>query len=82
MGALSNWLMLIAGRNSGARFNRKRTDLLALQEELTNEIAERLRLQLTGEENKKLRKRPAQNNKAFRLALEARNDVQDVSGGR
>jgi serine/threonine protein kinase/tetratricopeptide (TPR) repeat protein len=59
----------------GTRYNRKMTDLLALQEELTNEISEKLRLQLTGEEKKKLRKRPAQDNEAFRLVLEARHNV-------
>jgi serine/threonine protein kinase/tetratricopeptide (TPR) repeat protein len=59
----------------GSRFNRKMTDLLALQEELTNEIAEKLRLQLSGEEKKKLRKRPTQNNEAFRLVLEAKHLV-------
>ena len=59
----------------GGRYNRKMADLLALQQELTNEIAEKLRLQLTGEEKKRLRKRPSQNNEAFRLVLEARNNV-------
>jgi serine/threonine protein kinase/tetratricopeptide (TPR) repeat protein len=59
----------------GTRYSRKMADLLALQEELTNEIAEKLRLQLTGEEKKKLRKRPTQNNEAFRLVLEARHNV-------
>lgn len=57
----------------GGRYNRKMTDLLALQEELSDEISEKLRLQLSGEEKKKLRKRPTQNNEAFRLALEARH---------
>lgn len=59
----------------GGRYNRKMTGLLALQDELTNEISEKLRLQLTGEEKKKLRKRPTQNNEAFRLVLEARHSV-------
>ena len=57
----------------GGRYNRKMTDLIALQEELTTEISDKLRLQLTGEEKKKLRKRPTQNNEAFRLVLEARH---------
>ncbi len=59
----------------GGRYNRKMTDLLALQEELSNEISEKLRLQLSGEEKKKLRKRPTQNNEAFRLVLEARHST-------
>jgi serine/threonine protein kinase/tetratricopeptide (TPR) repeat protein len=57
----------------GGRFNRKMTDLVALQEELTVEMCEKLRLQLTGEEKKRLRKRPTQNNEAFRLMLKARH---------
>jgi eukaryotic-like serine/threonine-protein kinase len=56
----------------GGRYNRKMADLVALQEELTGEISEKLRLQLTGEEKKKLRKRPAKSNEAFRLVLEAK----------
>jgi tetratricopeptide (TPR) repeat protein len=46
-------------------------DLIALQEELTTEISEKLRLQLTGEEKKKLRKRPTQNSEAYKLVLKA-----------
>ncbi len=57
----------------GGRYNRKMTDLVALQEELTTEIAEKLRLQLSGEEKKKLRKRPTQDNEAYRLVLKARH---------
>lgn len=57
----------------GGRYNRKMTDLLALQAELTDEIAEKLRLQLSGDEKKKLRKRPTQNNEAFRIVLHARH---------
>lgn len=56
----------------GGRYNRKMADLVGLQEELTSEISEKLRLQLTGEEKKKLRKRPARSNEAFRLVLEAK----------
>ena len=57
----------------GGRYNRKMTDLIALQEELTTEISEKLRLQLTVEEKKKLRKRPTQSNEAFRLVLQAQH---------
>jgi tetratricopeptide (TPR) repeat protein len=59
----------------GGRYNRKTADLIALQEELTTEISEKLRLQLTGEEKKKLRKRPTQNNEAYRLLLQAQHYV-------
>lgn len=63
----------------GARYNRKMTDLLALQEELANEISEKLRLHLTGDEKKKLRKRPTQNNEAFRLVLQAQHYLGQLS---
>jgi serine/threonine protein kinase/tetratricopeptide (TPR) repeat protein len=57
----------------GTRYNRKMTDLLALQDELTSDISEKLRLQLTGEDKKKLRNRATRDNEAFRLVLEARH---------
>ncbi|HXJ17721.1 MAG TPA: protein kinase [Candidatus Polarisedimenticolia bacterium] len=63
----------------GARYNRKMTDLVSLQEELTTEISEKLRLQLTGEEKKKLRKRSTQNNEAFRLLLQAHPYISGLS---
>jgi len=62
----------------GSRYNRKMTDLIVLQEELATEIAEKLRLQLTGEEKKRLRKRPTQNSEPFRLVLQAQHYI---SGG-
>jgi serine/threonine protein kinase/tetratricopeptide (TPR) repeat protein len=62
----------------GGRFNRKMADLVALQEELTMEISEKLRLQLTGDEKKKLRKRPS-NNETFRLLLQARHYASKMS---
>jgi serine/threonine protein kinase/Flp pilus assembly protein TadD len=61
----------------GGRYNRKMTDLVSLQEELANEISEKLRLQLTGEEKRKLRKRPTQNNEAYRLLLKAQHCFQN-----
>ncbi len=61
----------------GGRYNRKMTDLVALQEELATEISEKLRLQLSGEEKKKLRKRPTQNNEAYRLLLKAQHCFQN-----
>jgi serine/threonine protein kinase/tetratricopeptide (TPR) repeat protein len=55
----------------GGRYNRKMADLITLQEELTTEISEKLRLQLTGDEKKKLRKRHTQNSEAYKLVLKA-----------
>ena len=59
----------------GGRFSRKTTDLVALQEDLATEISQKLRLHLTGEDKKKLRKRPTQNNEAYRLVLMARHYI-------
>ena len=63
----------------GGRYNRKMTDLVALQEELTTEISEKLKLQLTGEEKRRLRKRPTQNNEAYRLVLQAQHYINGLS---
>lgn len=63
----------------GGRYNRKMMDLVALQEELATEISDKLRLQLTGEEKKKLRKRPTQNNEAFRLLLQSQHYISGLS---
>ena len=60
----------------GGRYNRKMADLIALQEELTTEISEKLRLHLTGEEKKRLRKRPTQENEAYRLVLQAQHSIR------
>jgi len=63
----------------GGRYSRKMADLVTLQEELTTEISEKLRLQLTGEEKRKLRKRPTQNNEAYRLVLMAQHYIGGMS---
>ncbi len=63
----------------GGRYNRKMTDLITLQEELATEMSEKLRLQLSGEEKKKLRKRPTQNNEAYKLLLMARHAASKMS---
>ena len=60
----------------GGRYHRKMTDLVTLQEELTAEISEKLRLQLTGEEKRKLRKPPTKNNEAYRLVLKAQHNIR------
>ena len=63
----------------GGRYNKKMADLVALQEELATEISDKLRLQLTGDEKKRLRKRPTQNNEAYRLVLQAQHQVSGLS---
>jgi len=59
----------------GGRYHRKMTDLVALQEDLTAEISEKLRLELTGEEKKRLRKPPTKDNEAYRLVLKAQHHL-------
>jgi hypothetical protein len=51
----------------GEQYNRKLSDILAVQEEIAREISEGLRLQLTGEEKKQLEKRYTQNTEAYLL---------------
>jgi non-specific serine/threonine protein kinase len=57
----------------GGRLRRKMTDLVALQEDLATEIAGKLRLQLSGDEKKRLRARATQHTEAFRLVLMAQH---------
>jgi serine/threonine-protein kinase len=56
----------------GETYNRPMSDLLQLQEEMSREIAEALRLRLTGAEKKKLRKRQTENSAAYQLYLKGR----------
>lgn len=49
----------------GERYRRPAGDLLALQEELAWQISEALRMRLTGEQKKRLRKRPTASNQAY-----------------
>lgn len=56
----------------GGQFNRKLEDVLALQDDLSREIAEKLRLRLTGGEQQQLAKRSTENPEAYRLYLQGR----------
>jgi hypothetical protein len=56
----------------GEQYNRRLADLLSPQEEIARQIAERLRLRLTGEEQKVLAKRPTENPEAYQLYLKGR----------
>ncbi len=55
----------------GGQYNRKIADLFAVQEAIANEIAEKLRLQLTDDEKRWLAKRSTQNKEAYQLYLKA-----------
>jgi serine/threonine-protein kinase len=56
----------------GERFRQKTTDLLTVQEEIAWQISEALRLKLTGEQKKKLRKRDTVNADAKQEYLRGR----------
>jgi serine/threonine protein kinase/Flp pilus assembly protein TadD len=56
----------------GSQYNRKMSDIFALQEEIAREISEKLRLQLTREERKRLTKRATGNKEAYEDYLKGR----------
>jgi len=53
----------------GGQYNRKVADVFALQDELSKEISERLRLRLTDDEKQRLTKRYTENAEAYQLYL-------------
>jgi serine/threonine protein kinase/Tfp pilus assembly protein PilF len=53
----------------GGQFNRKLADVVGIQEEISKEISEKLRLKLTGEEKQRLTKRYTENAEAYQLYL-------------
>jgi TolB-like protein/Tfp pilus assembly protein PilF len=58
----------------GARYNRTVQDLLAVQEAISIEISEALRLKLTEEERQRMTRRYTQNTEAYRLYLLGRSE--------
>jgi serine/threonine protein kinase/tetratricopeptide (TPR) repeat protein len=56
----------------GEKYNRKLTDVLALQEELAGEISQRLRLRLSGADQERLVKHSTQSTEAYQLYLKGR----------
>jgi eukaryotic-like serine/threonine-protein kinase len=56
----------------GVQYNRKLADIQTLQEEIATEISNRLRLRLTGTDQKLLTKRYTQNTEAYNLYLRGR----------
>jgi Serine/threonine protein kinase len=57
----------------GERYNRELADLMQLQDEMSREVAEKLRLKLTGAEKKRLHKRTTENTAAYQLYLRGRH---------
>ncbi len=56
----------------GEQYNRKLADLLGVQEDISREISEKLRLRLTGEEKSRLTSARAVNPEAYQLYLQGR----------
>ena len=53
----------------GEQYNRRMSDILSVQEEITSEISEKLQLKLSDEEKKRLTKRYTENPEAYQLYL-------------
>ena len=60
----------------GQQYNRRLTDVFALQEEMAEEISERMRLKLSGAERQQLARRPTENLKAFQYYMQGRSYMQ------
>ncbi len=56
----------------GGNYNRKLSDIFAVQEEIAKEVSENLRLQLTREDNTRLRKRHTESAAAYQAYLKGR----------
>jgi serine/threonine protein kinase/tetratricopeptide (TPR) repeat protein len=56
----------------GEQYNRKLSDIFAVQDEIANEISEKLQLKLTGEEKRRLTKRYTHDTEAYHLYLKGR----------
>jgi eukaryotic-like serine/threonine-protein kinase len=57
----------------GAQFDRKPGDIFVIQDEISNEISGKLRLQLTHAEKKRLVRRHTEDHEAYRLYLQGRH---------
>jgi TolB-like protein/Tfp pilus assembly protein PilF len=56
----------------GGQYNRQAEDVFLLQDDLSREISEKLRLRLTGDEKQRLTKRYTEDAEAYRLYLKGR----------
>ncbi len=67
-------LVEVAGNSQlwGERYNRRLADIGAIEEEIAREISDKLRLRLTGEEQKGLARHPTENAEAYQEYLKGR----------
>ena len=56
----------------GSQYTRKVADLLAIQEQISREISERLQVRLSGQEKQRVTMRPTENSEAYQLYLQGR----------
>ena len=74
--ALSISVELVDARDNthlwGKQYNRKLTEILALQDEMAKDLSQSLRLRLSGEEQQRLVKRYTDNVEAYQLYLKGR----------
>ena len=59
----------------GEQYRREPADIFALQEEISRDISEKLRLKLSGEDRRRLSKRYTENTDAYRAYLQGRHYV-------
>ena len=57
----------------GAQYDRKPGDIFAIQDEISNEISDKLRLQLTRSQKKRLTRRHTEDPEAYRIYLKGRH---------
>jgi serine/threonine protein kinase/tetratricopeptide (TPR) repeat protein len=73
---LTLYLSLVDARNGnelwGEQYNRKMTDLPALQSEIARDVSQNLRFRLTGTEQQRLTKQGTQNTEAYQAYLKGR----------
>jgi len=73
---LTLYLSLVDARNGnelwGEQYNRKMTDLVALQSEIARDVSQNLRFRLTGTEQQRLTKQGTQNTEAYQAYLKGR----------
>jgi len=56
----------------GLRYDRKFSEILAVEEDIARQVSEKLHLRTTGEEQKRLAKRSTENTEAYQLYLKGR----------
>jgi serine/threonine-protein kinase len=56
----------------GQQYNRKLSDILTVQQDISRQVSEQLRLKLTGEEKKKIQNTYTENTEAYQLYLKGR----------